>query len=82
MEREQAYEEAGEQRSSRRVVGCGCLIVLAALLGAALAATCVTIDRAFDREVSAYSICEMCGLVLDATNVHARCAGEVASYAR
>ena len=77
-----ATEEAANQKADARIVGCGCLIVLAALLGAALIATSVAIDRAFDREVAAYSICEMCGELLDATNVHARCAGEVASYAR
>lgn len=76
-----AAEEAGAQRSSMQMVGCGCLIVLAALLGAALLATCVTIDRAFGRDseaVAAYSVCEMCGALLDETNAHARCAWEVA----
>lgn len=78
-------EEAREQLAGMRVVGCGCLAVMAALLGAALLATCVIIGRAFggrDEAVAAYSVCEMCGALLDATNVHARCAGEVASYAR
>lgn len=77
-----ATEEAGNQKADARIVGCGCLLFLALALGAAVAALCVTLDRAFDKDVAAYSICEMCGALLDATNVHARCAGEVASYAR
>ena len=79
MGEQDLYEESRDQKASAGVVGCGCLLaVLAALFLAAALATAITIDRAFDREVAAYSICEACGLVLDAANVHAACAGEAA----
>lgn len=77
---ESAMDEAMGQKSDMRVVGCGCLIVLALLLAAASMATAVVIDRAFDKEVAAYSVCEGCGLILDAGNVHAACAGEEAVH--
>lgn len=71
--------EEEEQKTDARIVGCGCLMFLALALGAAVAALCATLDRAFDRDVAAYSICEMCGELLDETNVHAACAGEAES---
>lgn len=77
MGEQDLYEESRDQKASAGVVGC-LLAVLSALFLAAALATAVTIDRAFDREVAAYSICEACGLVLDAANVHAACAGEAA----
>ncbi len=77
-----ATEEAGNQKADMQVVGYGCLLFIALALGVVTWAVCAYYQHREDETIAAYSICESCGLVLDATNVHARCAGEVASYAR
>ncbi len=82
MEREQAYVEAGEQKAGMEVVGYGCLLFIALAIGIVTWAVCAYYQHREDETIETYSICEMCGAVLDATNVHARCAGEVESYAR
>lgn len=82
MDAQQAYVEAGEQKAGMQVVGYGCLLLVAVAVIGAVWAVFAYCQHREDETIAAYSICEMCGALLDATNVHARCAGEVASYAR
>lgn len=81
MDAQQAYDEAGNQKADMQVVGYGCLLLVAVAVIGAVWAVCAYCQHREDETIAAYSICESCGLVLDATNVHARCSGEVASYA-
>ncbi len=78
MDGEQAYEEAGNQKADMQIVGYGCLLFVMLVVGVVAWATCAYLQHREDEAIAAYSICEGCGLLLDATNVHARCeAGEV-----
>jgi hypothetical protein len=78
MDGEQAYVEAGEQKAGMQVVGYGCLMLVAVAVIGAVWAVCAYLQHREDETIAAYSICEMCGALLDSTNVHARCeAGEV-----
>ncbi len=76
MDEQQAYDEAGEQKADMQIVGYGCLLFAALALGVVIWAVCACIQLREDKAVAAYSVCEMCGELLDADNVHARCAGE------
>jgi len=81
MVEQQAYDEAGNQKADMQIVGYGCLLFAALALGVAAWAAIAYCQHREDEAIAAYSICESCGLVLDATNVHARCAGEGIDYA-
>lgn len=81
MDAQQAYEEAGNQKADMRIVGYGCLLFAALALGVAAWAVIAYCQHREDEAIAAYSICESCGLVLDATNAHAVCVGEGVGYA-
>ena len=78
MGEQDLFEECQDQTNSASVVGYGCLLALAAALALAAWAAAWWFQHREDEAVAACSLCEYCGLVLDATNVHARCAGQVA----
>ena len=72
----QREREKGWEAAALAVCAAGLLAALvASLVAAALSAFAA-------EPVAPYSVCEMCGLVLDDANVHGRCAGEEASHAR
>lgn len=73
-------EECREQTDSASVVGYGCLLAAAAVIALAAWAAVAWFQRREDKAVAAFSICEACGLILDATNVHAVCGAEVARH--
>ena len=77
MDAQQAYDEAGNQKADMQIVGYGCLLFVMLAIGIVTWAVCAYCQHREDEAIAAYSICESCGLVLDATNVHAVCAGEV-----
>jgi hypothetical protein len=81
MDAQQAYEEAGKQKADMQVVGYGCMLFVALALGVVTWAVCAYCQHREYKAIAAYSICEMCGALLDATNVHARCAAEGVPYA-
>lgn len=74
-------EEAREQLAGAQIAGYGCLLFIALALGIVCWAVCAYYQHKEDEAVAAYSICEMCGLVLDATNAHAVCIGEPGAVA-
>lgn len=87
---EQALEEeAISQKSDAQIVGYGCLLFIALMLGAAAAAVAIwhstgimarnVLFRA-DAEPAPYSVCERCGALLD--GAHTECVEEGAYASR
>lgn len=78
---EEAVQEAANQKADSRVVGYGCLLFIALALGIVTWAVCAYYQHREDEAVAAYSICEMCGTLLDETNAHAVCVGDTGAVA-
>lgn len=81
-------EEAISQKADTQIVGYGCLLCIALMLGAVAAAVAIwhstgimarsVLFRA-EAEPAPYSVCERCGALLDGS--HAECVEEGAYYA-
>lgn len=81
-ETERDWMELEVERQADEAFGCGGVLFLALALCLAAWAVFACRQREEDEEiVAAYSVCEVCGLVLDEAAVRARCAGEEADYA-